>query len=81
MTTTVSPEEGPSCRVPGCPRKPRNAEGFLCAPHWFQLPAPLRKAIWAAHNQHNRRESARLVKQALDYFTPDRTDRTEGTDV
>jgi hypothetical protein len=70
MTTAVEEpqEQDRRCLVKGCTWAPRNADGFLCAMHWFQLPRALRTAIWRAYHRRDRRESLRLVRQALAYF-------------
>jgi hypothetical protein len=35
------------CPVGGCRAKVRR-DRLMCAPHWYQVPRPLRDAVWAA---------------------------------
>jgi len=36
------------CHAAGC-RTPVHPKMFMCRPHWFRLPKPMRDAIWAAY--------------------------------
>lgn len=35
------------CPVAGCRQRVR-ADRLMCRPHWYQVPRPLRDAVWAA---------------------------------
>ena len=37
------------CHWPGCPREVPPAM-WGCKPHWFRLPADLRRLVWAAYH-------------------------------
>ncbi|HVB43035.1 MAG TPA: hypothetical protein VNF47_10070 [Streptosporangiaceae bacterium] len=40
------------CPVPGC-RQPVSPARFMCRPHWYQLPRPIRDTVWATWRSGN----------------------------
>lgn len=37
------------CHFPGC-TTPTPRKWLYCKPHWFMVPAPIRRRIWAAYD-------------------------------
>ena len=57
------------CHWPGCDRQVPPAM-WGCKPHWFRLPAGLRRRIWAAYQpgqERTGRPSAEYVEAALQH--------------
>lgn len=57
------------CPVPGCDgRIPR--EYAFCVKHWYQVPAHMRRAIYAAVESKDHDKRFELLDQALEQLTP-----------
>jgi hypothetical protein len=39
-----------ACPAPGCKRDGLDDKYLMCAADWRRVPAPLRKAVWAAYD-------------------------------
>lgn len=57
------------CPAPGC-RVQIPTEHAFCVTHWYQLPARLRTAVYAALRAGDDNTRYRLLGEALDQLTP-----------
>ena len=55
------------CQAVGC-CNPRQSSQFMCKPHWFALPRPLRTAINTGWRDYNKADSERRSQAWLDYI-------------
>lgn len=56
-----------ACPHPDC-RQMVSAEMFGRRTHWFQLPKPIRDAIWASHRAGDRVAHSRAMMDAVRYW-------------
>ena len=52
------------CPARGCSALIPRSRAF-CRDHWFQIPKPLRDAIWGAHRRKDRTASLRNIREAM----------------
>ena len=54
-----------TCHARGC-EQPVPRRMFMCRPHWFALPKPMRDAVNAAYTPGQERDLSRVTPEYLD---------------
>lgn len=52
------------CHAPGCP-VPVPPKMFMCRPHWFRLPKPMRDAVWKHYRPGQEERKVPVSKEYL----------------